>query len=78
MYTLINKSRTLCCGLFPTQTDATRWANQAAGLSGVALEPIELIVHADGTETIDEFDAYTLNGSELPPFPVGTVQIGRA
>lgn len=47
MFTLINKTRTSCAGLFKTAHDAKEWADTF--LSKYELEPIELLV-AQGTE----------------------------
>lgn len=48
MYILINASKTLCCGLFPTKELAEDWSSKQA----VALEPIELLLHPDHADAL--------------------------
>ena len=57
MYTLINTSRTLCCGVFETVDDADNWAKKHTPELG--LQSIELLLDAHTRDVIEEFEAFT-------------------
>lgn len=52
MYTLINRTKTLCTGIFPNRDTAARWAQKH--IPALGLEPIELLLHGGDADGIVE------------------------
>lgn len=57
MYTLINTSRTLCCGVFKTVNDAELWNEKHT--AQLNLSPVELLLDAHTRSVIEEFEGFT-------------------
>ena len=57
MYTLINRDRTLCTGVFPTRESAEYWAGMF--LPELGLRALELLTDVNTADVVKEHEGWT-------------------
>ena len=57
MYTLMNQSKTLCTGIFPSAAEAQDWADSF--LPALRLQPVELLMGEDTRDLIEGAEGWT-------------------
>ena len=63
MYTLMNQSKTLCIGIFPSAAEAQDWADSF--LPALKLQPLELMLAEDTRHLIEAGDGWTWTKNSL-------------